>query len=97
MTADPGMAMLAEVVAALLAVLAGVVLAGRVARARGFGMAAAVPGLRLRGTLALDTRRRLHLVDINQTSVLVLTGGTHDQLLTVAHDELLTVAHSANV
>ena len=37
--------------------------------------------IRLRGTLALDTRRRLHLVEADGRHALVLTGGAQDVLL----------------
>jgi flagellar biogenesis protein FliO len=70
----------AEAVAALVAVLAMIVLAGRVARLR-TGQAGGSPALRLRATLALDTRRRLHLVETDSGQVLVLTGGGSDRLL----------------
>ncbi len=73
-------AAIAEAVGALAAVLALVVLAGRLARARLLPQGA-TPALRLRATLALDARRRLHLIDTEAGSVLVLTGGAHDQLL----------------
>jgi flagellar biogenesis protein FliO len=39
------------------------------------------PELRLRATLALDPRRRLHLVDTEQGLLMVLSGGAQDQLL----------------
>jgi flagellar biogenesis protein FliO len=73
-------AAMAEAAAALVAVLAMIVLAGRVARGR-LGAAGGSPALRLRATLALDTRRRLHLVETDGGAVLVLTGGTGDQIL----------------
>jgi flagellar protein FliO/FliZ len=40
--------------------------------------------LRLRATLALDARRRLHLVESDGGSVLILTGGATDCLLASA-------------
>jgi flagellar biogenesis protein FliO len=70
----------AEAGAALAAVLAMIVLAGRLAR-HGAGATAGTPALRLRATLALDTRRRLHLVETESGQVLVLTGGGSDRLL----------------
>jgi flagellar biogenesis protein FliO len=54
-----------------------------------WGMRMRLPGrrdadkadLRLCATLALDTRRRLHLVQTAQGQLLVLCGGTQDQIL----------------
>jgi hypothetical protein len=68
--------------AALAVVVLLVVLAGRGARLlpvvkRAEGQAA----VRLRGTLALDTRRRLHLVEADGRQALVLTGGGQDVLI----------------
>jgi hypothetical protein len=68
--------------AALMSVIALVFLAGAAAR-RG-GVARTAPdagGLRLRARLALDARRRLHLVDTPGGAVLVLTGGGQDRIL----------------
>jgi hypothetical protein len=64
-------------------VVALVLVAGMVARRRWPGAARPPePGaLRLRATLALDARRRLHLLDAPGGTVLVLTGGTNDALL----------------
>ncbi len=39
--------------------------------------------LMLRGSLALDQRRRLHLVEVGGRQALVLTGGGSDVLLTL--------------
>ncbi|MBU6499024.1 MAG: flagellar biosynthetic protein FliO [Rhodospirillales bacterium] len=64
------------------AVLALVVLAGRLARAG--GLAARISGaagdgrLRLVQSLALDPRRRLHLVQCDGRCALLLTGGAQD-------------------
>ncbi len=43
----------------------------------------AVPGasMALRGTLRLDTRRRLHLVEVGGQQALVLTGGATDVIV----------------
>ncbi len=73
-------AAIGEAVAALVAVLAMILLTGRLARGRAASGGDA-PALRLRATLALDARRRLHLVETDSGSVLVLTGGGGDQLL----------------
>jgi hypothetical protein len=67
--------------AALAAVLALALLAGRLARRRLNLRGTAPAPLRLRATLALDTRRRLHLVETESGSVLILTGGATDRLL----------------
>jgi flagellar biogenesis protein FliO len=69
--------------AALATVLGLVVLAGAAARRSGTA-AALAPGsgaLRLRARLALDARRRLHLVDTPAGAVLVLTGGSQDRIM----------------
>jgi hypothetical protein len=64
-------------------VLALVALAGWAARLRavsaGVHLEAGV--LRLRATLALDAHRRLHLVETDRGTVLVLVGGTHDVMV----------------
>jgi flagellar biogenesis protein FliO len=74
---------LLQAVAALVVVLGLVVLAGRGARRYWPGAAAAQDGtaLRLRATLVLDSRRRIHLVETDRGAVLVLTGGGQDQLV----------------
>ena len=65
--------------AALVAVLGLIWLAGRVAR---FGSVARRPAgggaLAVQDVLALDTRRRLHLIKCNERHVLLLTGGAQD-------------------
>ena len=74
-------ALLLRAAASLAGVLLLAVLAGRLARTR-LRLPAHEPGaLRLRATLALDPSRRLHLVDTDAGSALVLTGGHADQLL----------------
>jgi flagellar biogenesis protein FliO len=71
--------------AALAVVLALILLAARLARRHGVARAALDPAaLRLRATLALDARRRLHLVDIAGGAALILTGGDHDQVVLLA-------------
>ncbi|MEJ0045980.1 MAG: hypothetical protein WDN04_07555 [Rhodospirillales bacterium] len=73
--------LLLRAAASLVAVLVMAVLAGRLVRAR-LRLPSPHPGaLRLRATLALDTRRRLHLVDTEAGTVLILTGGATDCLL----------------
>ena len=66
-------------IAALIAVLALIWLAGRLAR---FGGMAQRPRtgqvLAVQDVLALDARRRIHLVKCGQRRVLLLTGGAQD-------------------
>jgi flagellar protein FliO/FliZ len=64
-------------IAALLAVLGALLLAGRAARAAGIG---ARPGRRLavEETLALDGRRRLTLLRCEGRHLLLLTGGAQE-------------------
>ena len=65
--------------AALVAVLAAVLLAGRLARAGGFGPPRGSGRLILvQETAALDARRRLHLVSCDGPPQLRLTGGGTD-------------------
>jgi flagellar protein FliO/FliZ len=64
---------------ALAAVLGLIVLAGRIARLGGFASHAPPAGpLIVTQALALDTRRRLHLVRCGDHQVLLLTGGAQD-------------------
>jgi flagellar protein FliO/FliZ len=73
--------LLLRAIASLVAVVVMAVLTGRLVRAR-LRLPPHQPGaLRVRATLALDTRRRLHLVETEAGSVLVLTGGASDCLL----------------
>lgn len=64
---------------ALVAVLLLVVLAARLIRLGGWSHRPH-PGklLALRESIALDPRRRLHLVECGQKRVVLLTGGTQD-------------------
>ena len=64
--------------AALLAVLALVVLAGRGARLTGLGRPGRAARLEVRDTLALDRARRLHVVRCDGRDLLLLTGGGSD-------------------
>jgi flagellar protein FliO/FliZ len=65
--------------AALVAVLALIWLAGRVARFGGMARRPASGGvLAVQDVLALDARRRLHLIKCNDRRVLLLTGGAQD-------------------
>jgi flagellar protein FliO/FliZ len=65
--------------AALMAVLALIWLAGRMARFSGMARRPASGGLlSVRDVLALDARRRLHLIQCEDTRVLLLTGGAQD-------------------
>jgi hypothetical protein len=77
-----GLAQAAGAAGALAVVVLLVLLAGRGARLlpvvkRAEGQAS----IRLRGTLALDARRRLHLVEADGRQALVLTGGGQDVLI----------------
>jgi flagellar protein FliO/FliZ len=73
--------LLLRAAASLAAVVIMALLAGRLVRAR-LRLPPQQPGaLRLRATLALDTRRRLHLVETEAGPVLILTGGGSDSLL----------------
>ena len=73
--------LLLRAAASLAAVVVMAMLAGRLLRAR-LSLPSPQPGaLRLRATLALDTRRRLHLVETDAGTVLILTGGATDCML----------------
>ncbi len=66
-------------VAALGAVLGLIWLAGRAARLSGMAQRPANGRLlSVQDVIALDTRRRLHLVKCGERRVLLLTGGTQD-------------------
>ncbi len=66
-------------IAALAAVLALISLAGRLARVGGIAQRPATGRLlAVEDVLALDARRRLHLVKCGQRRVLLLTGGAQD-------------------
>lgn len=67
--------------ASLVAVLALVMLAGRAMRLRGPAAGADPLALRLTASVALDSRRRLHMVQAPGGAVLLLTGGANDQML----------------
>ena len=65
--------------AALIAVLALIWLAGRMARFGGMARRPASGGLlAVQDVLALDARRRLHVITCDRRRVLLLTGGTQD-------------------
>jgi flagellar protein FliO/FliZ len=73
------LATLLTALAALAAVLALVVLAGRLARAGGLAPRRGTnPRLAVQEAIALDSRRRLHLVRCGEREVLLLTGGGQD-------------------
>jgi flagellar biogenesis protein FliO len=74
-------ALIAQAVAALCVVLALVLLAGRAARLRTQTSGATPSALRLAATLALDPRRRLHLVQTDAGALLILTGATTETML----------------
>lgn len=61
-------------IAALAAVLLLVLLAGRAARMTRFARPGGGGRLRVQETLALDPRRRLHLITCDGRDVLLLTG-----------------------
>jgi flagellar protein FliO/FliZ len=72
----PGWAQLGSALAALALVLALAVLAARAARWRGLAAPDATRRLRLAGSLALDSRRRVHLLECDGQRILVLSGVT---------------------
>jgi flagellar protein FliO/FliZ len=74
-----GMGTIVTATGALLLVLALVTLAARLIRMGGWRPNAR-PGklLALQESMALDTRRRLHLVQCGERQVLLLTGGAQD-------------------
>jgi flagellar protein FliO/FliZ len=63
---------------ALIAVLALIWLAGRIARLGGMARRAGSGVLAVQDVLVLDARRRLHLVKCEEKRVLLLTGGAQD-------------------
>ncbi len=68
--------------AALAAVLAMILLAGRLARMGGFGpRRGGGRSLVVLETAALDSRRRVHVVACDGRRMLLLTGGASDVLL----------------
>jgi flagellar biogenesis protein FliO len=78
----------AQAGAALCVVIALVLLTGLLAR-RTWPGARPPPeptALRLRASLAVDGRRRLHLIEAPGAAVLVLTGGATDVLLVLPPD-----------
>jgi flagellar biogenesis protein FliO len=78
----PDAVRLAEAMAALGAVVLLILVVGRGARLLAAAQHAdGQAPIRLRGTLALDTRRRLHLVEAEGRQALILTGGSQDLLL----------------
>ena len=78
---QPGTILLALL--SLLAVLALIVGAGRLARSGLLAPRLAVGGGRMGivQILALDPRRRLHLIRCDDRHLLILTGGTSDQVV----------------
>jgi hypothetical protein len=76
----PAVASLAAVILLILLVARGARLLPALQQQGG------APGLlTLRGSLALDTRRRLHLVEADGRLALVLTGGTSDVVIGLPH------------
>jgi flagellar protein FliO/FliZ len=67
--------------AALIAVVALILLAGRLARRAGLAPRAGNCRLRLEEALPLDARRRLLLVRCDGRALLLLTGGAQDQVV----------------
>lgn len=66
-------------IAALVAVLALIWVAGRIARFGGMARRPVSGGvLAVQDVLALDARRRLHLISCDRRRVLLLTGGAQD-------------------
>jgi len=75
----PNLSALLSALAALLAVIALIWLAARGARLAGFTPPPATGRtLQTLDSIALDSRRRLHLVACHDRQVLLLTGGTTD-------------------
>ena len=70
-------------IAALAAVLALVLLAGRVARLGGWAprAGAAARRLRIEESLALDSRRRVQLLSCDGRLLLLMTGGSADLVI----------------
>ena len=66
---------------ALAAVVALVLLAGRLARRTGLAPGAGQGRLRIEQSLPLDARRRLVLVRCDGRGLLLLTGGAQDQVV----------------
>lgn len=66
---------------ALIAVVALILLAGRLARRAGLAPRADGARLRLEESLPLDARRRLLLVRCDGRALLLLTGGAQDQVV----------------
>lgn len=78
----PSPATIGSAAAALTLVVMLIACAGWVARH--FGAARRITGTRrlaLRETLALDARRRLHLLECDGETILVLSGGASDVML----------------
>ena len=74
-----GITSVLTVVVALVAVLGLIWLVGRAARFGGMARRPATSGLlSVQDVLALDARRRLHLIKCDERRVLLLTGGAHD-------------------
>jgi flagellar protein FliO/FliZ len=74
-----GITSVLTVVVALVAVLGLIWLVGRAARFGGMARRPATGGLlSVQDVLALDARRRLHLIKCDERRVLLLTGGAHD-------------------
>ncbi len=65
---------------ALAAVLGLILMAGKLARQAGLAPQAG-KRLRVEESVALDTRRRLILVRCDERSLLLLTGGSQDQVV----------------
>lgn len=74
-----GFTSLLTAIAALVAVLGLIWLTGRLARFSGMAQRHSTGRtLAVKDVLALDARRRLHLVQCGRRSVLLLTGGAQD-------------------
>ncbi|MBV8400255.1 MAG: flagellar biosynthetic protein FliO [Acetobacteraceae bacterium] len=80
---NPSFSYLLTALAALAAVLALIWAAQRVARLAGLTSARPASGRRLavEEAVALDPRRRIHLIRCDERQVLVLTGGAQDVVL----------------
>ena len=79
----PNLSVVLTAFAALAAVLALIWVAQSAARLAGFAQGRPVSGKRLavQEAVAIDPRRRLHLIRCDGQEVLLLTGGTQDVVL----------------
>jgi flagellar protein FliO/FliZ len=84
-----GITSILTAVAALIGVLALIWVASRAARLGGLARRSGTGGsLAVQDVIALDARRRLHLVKCDEHRVLLLTGGAQDVVVGwIGHEE----------